>query len=78
MIHQNQQMIQQNQQMLQQKQQMMGGGNGQIMGEVNGKKTILNNNQIVGILQKQQEEMQKLIETLREKDNIIERMLGET
>ena len=58
-------------------QQMMDGGKGQIMGEINGQKTVLNNDQIVGILQKQQGEIQKLIETIQEKDRIIENMLSD-
>ena len=73
-VQQNQQLIHQNQQLLQQMSSQ--GSIGQIMGEVNGQKTVLGNNQIVSILQQQQGEIQRLMEVIGDKDKIIEEFLS--
>ena len=75
LLHQNQQIIQNNQQLLQQS--TTQGNMGQIMGEINGQKTVLANEQIVQILQQQQQELHNLREIIGEKDKVIEKFLGE-
>jgi hypothetical protein len=49
-------------------------GQGQIIGEINGKQTVLNNEQIVGILRQQQDALNKLHSELQSKDKIIQHL----
>ena len=61
--------------MMQQHQQNNGGG--QIMINQDGKQVALNNQQIVQIMQKQQEQLQHFAKMLQEKDETINKMQNE-
>ena len=71
-IQQNQQIISQNQQLIQE--QLEGSNVNKIIGEINGEKTILNNEQVVQILQQQKEVIQKLGTEIENKNKIIEKL----
>ena len=55
-------------------QQSNGQGQGQIILNQNGKQVALNNEQIVQIMQKQQEQLQNFVKMLQEKDVIINKL----
>jgi len=65
LVQENQMRIHQNQMILQMF--MSEGGSSQIMGDVNGQQTPLNNDQIVKILQDQQSTIERLTDELRKK-----------
>jgi flagellar biosynthesis chaperone FliJ len=53
------------------------GGQGQIVLNQNGQQIVLNNEQIVQIIQKQQEQLQNFAKMLEEKDRIISSIEGQ-
>ena len=75
-MQQNPQMMQQMMQQQQQQQQQQQG-QGQIMADINGKQTVLSNDQIVSVLKQQQEALQKMQLELQNKDKIITKLQKE-
>jgi len=69
LIQENQKLFYINQQMMQQLSKF--NGSNEIIGEVNGEKITLNNEQVVNILKEQQEAVKKLTDEIEIKNKII-------
>ena len=75
LMQENQKLFYINQQMMQQLSKF--NGSNQIIGEVNGEKITLNNEQVVNILKEQQEAVKRLTDELELKTQIIKKIQDE-